>query len=55
MIRVIEKALRESFRREQSLKRKPFRLKWVTVHGRIQPGVGLTDRDALYERREDRR
>ena len=52
--RIIEKALRENFRREQSLKQKPFRLKWVTVRGRIQPGVDLTDRDALYERMEDR-
>lgn len=52
--RIIEKALQETFQREKSAKRKIFRLKWVTVRGRLRPGVDLTDRDALYERMEER-
>lgn len=55
LTRVIEKALRESFQREHTMKRSPFRLDWVTVRGRLRPGVDLTDRDALYERMEGRR
>ncbi|HEY3130557.1 MAG TPA: ribbon-helix-helix protein, CopG family [Acidobacteriota bacterium] len=50
---VIEEALRENLYRNKKGKR-PFRLRWVTVKGKLQPGVDLTDRDALYERMEGR-
>jgi hypothetical protein len=33
---------------------KPFKLRLRTVKGRIQPGVQLDDRDALYERMDGR-
>ena len=51
---VVERALRESLMRERGAKAKHFALRWVTVGGRVQPGVDLTDRDALYERMEGR-
>jgi hypothetical protein len=50
---VIEEALRENLYRKKNEK-KPFRLRWVTVKGKLQAGVDLTDRDALYERMEGR-
>ena len=50
---VIEEALRENLYPNKKEK-KPFRLRWVTVKGKLQPGVDLTDRDALYDRMEGR-
>ncbi len=51
---MIETALRELLEREA---RRPgrYRLRWLTVPGGTQPGVDLTDRDALLERMEGRR
>ena len=51
---IIEKALRERLTRETTAKGAPFKLKWVTVRGRLVPGVDLKDRDSLYERMEGR-
>lgn len=51
---IIEEALRESLYREKQ-RRKPYRLHWVRVKGRLQPGVDLTDRDSLYDLLEGRR
>jgi hypothetical protein len=50
---VIEDVLRREVAGEKP-KRKRFRLKWVTVSGRLQPGVDLADRDSLIERMEGR-
>ncbi len=50
---VIEEAIRESLYPNRK-EAKRFRLRWVTVKGRLRPGVDLTDRDALYERMEGR-
>jgi hypothetical protein len=50
---VIEEALREAVATPAKAKGK-YRLKWVSVRGRLRPGVDLTDRDALYERMEAR-
>lgn len=50
---VVEEALRELLRRE----REPdtgFELQWKPVKGGAQPGVDLTDRDALLDRMEGR-
>ncbi|MHB1586978.1 MAG: type II toxin-antitoxin system VapB family antitoxin [Acidiferrobacteraceae bacterium] len=55
LTRVMEQALRESFRKEQAVRETAFRFKWVTVRGSLRPGVDLTDRDALYEHMEGRR
>jgi hypothetical protein len=52
--RVIESALREALARERERRKRSFRLEWVTVRGRLVPGVDLTDRDSLYERMEGR-
>jgi plasmid stability protein len=50
---LVESALRELIMQE-SRKDKPYRLLWVTVEGGAQPGVDLTDRDALFDRMEGR-
>lgn len=50
---VIEDILRREVAGEGA-DRKPYRLKWTTVSGRLQPGVDLADRDALIERMEGR-
>ena len=53
LTRVVEEALRERVApRKRSGKR--FRLRLLTKKGRLIPGVDLADRDALYERMEDR-
>ena len=52
--RVIENALHEAFARQKAARGRPFKLRWVTAHGRRRPGVDLTDRDSLYERMEGR-
>lgn len=50
---LVEAALRDLLAQS---KRKPrsHRLEWVVVPGGAQPGVDLTDRDALIERMEGR-
>ena len=53
LTRVVEEALRDRVApRKRSGKR--FRLRLLTKKGRLIPGVDLADRDALYERMEDR-
>ncbi len=52
--RVIEDALRESLARRKSSRGQTFKLRWITTHGRLQPGVDLADRDSLYDRMEGR-
>jgi hypothetical protein len=47
--RVIESVLREAFACQKVSGARPFKLRWVTVRGRLQPGVDLTDRDSLYK------
>jgi len=49
----VETALRE-FVQQEAKPARPYRLRWVTVRGGVQPGVDLTDRDALLERMEGR-
>ncbi len=53
MTQIIEDALRDHLNRDQE-RGQPFELRWVTVKGRALPGVDITDRDALYDRMEDR-
>jgi hypothetical protein len=49
---VIESALRIYIQGRRAQKR--YRLHWRTEHGRIQPGVRLDDRDALFDLMEGR-
>jgi hypothetical protein len=44
---VIEAALRAFLMRRHT--RDDYRLRWRTERGRIQPGVRLEDRDALFD------
>jgi plasmid stability protein len=53
MTEILELALRELLDRE-SRPATGYRLRWVTVRGRAQPTVDLTDRDALLDRMEGR-
>lgn len=53
MTQIIEEALRGHLSRDRE-RGQPFELRWVTVKGRALPGVDITDRDALYDRMEDR-
>ena len=53
MTQIIEEALRDHLNRDPE-RGQPFELRWVTVKGRALPGVDITDRDALYDRMEDR-
>lgn len=49
---IMDAAVRELLEREA----KPpasHRLRWVTVRGKTQPAVDLTDRDALFRRMEE--
>ena len=48
MTDVIEQALRKELAGEAPHPT-DFDLQWITVSGRIQPGVDLSDRDALIE------
>jgi hypothetical protein len=50
---IIETALRLLIEQERRTDRS-YRLTWKTVSGGLQPGVDLTDRDALIERMENR-
>ena len=50
---MVETALRDLLERESKpRKKRPFR--WVTVKGRLLPGVDLTNRNSLYEIMENR-
>jgi len=49
---VIESALRMYFRGRRS--KGGYRLHWRTEHGRMQTGVRLDDRDALFDLMEGR-
>ena len=50
---VIEAALRSYLARGS--KRSGYRLRWSTEKGRLQPGVHLDDRDALFDLMDGRR
>lgn len=50
---MIELALREALARETRAGR-PYRLRWATVRGGLQPGVDLTDRSSLLDRMDGR-
>jgi hypothetical protein len=50
---VVEAALRTYLGR--STRRGGYRLQWRPEHGRLQPGVRLEDRDALWDVMEGRR
>jgi Arc/MetJ family transcription regulator len=50
---VIEFALRRALMESKKAPSR-FRLKWKTVRGNPIPGVDISDRDAIYERMEDR-
>jgi hypothetical protein len=50
---IVELALRELLHREKEPER-PFRFEWTVLPGGAQPGVDLTDRDALIDRMEGR-
>lgn len=52
LTRVLEEALRRYL--SASPKKKPFRLRLLTMKGRTLPGVDLADRDALHERMDGR-
>jgi hypothetical protein len=50
---LVEAALRRHLGRGE--RRKPYKLRWRTEHGRLQPGVTLEDRDALFDLMDGRR
>ena len=50
--RVIESALRTYL--EGPSRRRGYKLQWRTEGGRLQPGVRLDDRDALFDLMEGR-
>ena len=50
--RVIESALRTYL--EGPSRRRGYKLQWRTERGRLQPGVRLDDRDALFDLMEGR-
>ena len=55
--KTITEVIEEILRREVSgdrPRRKRFKLNWVTVSGKLRPGVDLSDRDALIELMEGR-
>ena len=52
--RVMEKALR-AYLHQRSAKGGDYELRWRTECGRLQPGVRLDDRDALFDLMEGRR
>jgi len=51
--RVVEEALRSHIKGLPQAK--GYRLQWRTEHGRLQPGVRLDDRDALFDLMDGRR
>ena len=50
---IVEEALRAALRAADE-PRPAFKLRWVTVEGRLRPGIDLADRDSLYELMEGR-
>lgn len=50
---LVERALRGLVDKRPS--QKPYRLKWRSEQGKLQPGVTLEDRDALFDRMDGRR
>ena len=50
---LVESALRELLA-QVARKDRPYKLRWLVVRGGAQPGVDLTDRDALLDRMEGR-
>jgi hypothetical protein len=54
LTRVVESALRDSLARRKQRKAPAFKLRWITVKGRLQPGVDVSDRASLYDRMEGR-
>ena len=50
---VIETALRQHLGKRKAAA--PYALRWTPESGRLQPGVDLTDRDALFDIMEGRR
>lgn len=54
LTRVVESALRDNLARRKQQKRTPFKLRWITVRGGLQPGVELSDRVSLHDRMEGR-
>ncbi|RME30603.1 MAG: ribbon-helix-helix protein, CopG family [Deltaproteobacteria bacterium] len=53
MTEIVEEALREKLRGEK-IADPEYKLEWVTVSGRMLPGVDLADRDSLTELMEGR-
>jgi len=53
MRRLIEDALRAYV--SPGTRRAPYRFRWRTERGTLQPGVRLEDRDALFDLMEGRR
>jgi len=49
---IVENALRAHLK--GSVKQGQYKLRWRTEHGRLQPGVRLDDRDALFDLMEGR-
>jgi len=54
MTEIIEEALREAFSRLAEPE-EPRDFRWVTVRGRLSPGVNVADRDSLLDVMEGRR
>jgi len=50
---LVERALRSYL--ETRPRRAGYRLRWRTERGRLQPGVDLDDRDALFDRMDGRK
>lgn len=53
MTDLMEEALRDMLSRDPSPEAEG-EFRWVTVRGRVQPGVDLTDRDSLLDAMEGR-
>jgi len=49
---IVERALRSHLSRRRSVR--GYRLEWRPERGRLQPGVRLDDRDALFDLMEGR-
>lgn len=54
LTRIVESALRDSVARRKQKTATAFKLRWITVKGRLQPGVDVSDRTSLYDRMEGR-
>jgi len=49
---VVESALRDSLARRKQRRAPAFKLRWIAVKGRLQPGVDVSDRTSLSDRME---